>query len=533
MDLIYTNSSMQAIGVMKAYDLDLAFGSDENDFEIKVDANNHCCEAGYYVYIIGTEYGGVIDAVTSDTQTGEVTYTGRTWHGILNSKVICPDAGQDYLTLNNEANGVLDSLIRRMGLTSIFTVNIYASGLEISNYKMPRYVTGYDGIMQMLKSVGGKLVLSFDGEKIILSAAPIADHTKDGSVSSDALSFQVKKTSKKINHLICLGQGELKDRTIVHLYADDSGSISQTQTLTGTDEYAAVYDYPSAESAQKLIEAGASRLAELQNQDNLSVSLNEAEYAFDVGDVVGAVDTVTGISVSVPITKKIVSIRNDYMSVSYETAIGKAGTSSSGSSGGGSGGGGSGGTFINVDAALSLTSANPVQNKVITSALASKASTATATRSTAGLMSAADKTKLDGLSGASGGSGGGADYVTEQGLTGKWMWRKWHSGIAEMWATFDSPSLDMTSQTWGPLYTASWMGLEINKKAREYPFAFLENPVVSATPTVGSGNIWLATNTENDLGTRLTHAPAYQCVRASDATVNSPQISYYVVGKYK
>lgn len=333
MDLIYTNSSMQAIGVMKAYDLDLAFGSDENDFEIKVDANNHCCEAGYYVYIIGTEYGGVIDAVTSDTETGEVTYTGRTWHGILNSKVICPDAGQDYLTLNSEANGVLNSLITRMGLTSIFTVNIYASDLEISNYKMPRYVTGYDGIMQMLKSVNGKLVLSFDGEKVILSAAPIADHTKDGSVSSDAMSLQVKKTSKKINHLICLGQGELKDRTVVHLYADASGSISQTQTLTGADEYAAVYDYPSAESTQKLIADGTSRLAELQKQDDLSVSLNEAEYAFDVGDVVGAVDTVTGISVSVPITKKIISIRNDYMSVSYETAIGKNGTSSSGSSG--------------------------------------------------------------------------------------------------------------------------------------------------------------------------------------------------------
>lgn len=132
-----------------------------------------------------------------------------------------------------------------------------------------------------------------------------------------------------------------------------------------------------------------------------------------------------------------------------------------------------------------------------------------------------------------GASGGGADYVTEQGLTGKWMWRKWASGIAEMWATFDSPSLDMTTQTWGTLYTASWMGLEVNKKAREYPFAFIENPVVSATPTVGNGNIWIATNTENDIGTRLTHAPAYQCVRASDATVNSPQISYYVVGRYK
>lgn len=141
--------------------------------------------------------------------------------------------------------------------------------------------------------------------------------------------------------------------------------------------------------------------------------------------------------------------------------------------------------------------------------------------------------------GGSGGSFGsdsggvGVDYVIDQGTTGKWTWRKWVSGIAEMWATFDTDTLAMTSQTWGPLYTASWMGLAANKAAREYPFAFVENPVVSATPTVWSGNIWLATNTENDTGTRLTHAPAYQCVRASDATVNSPQISYYVVGKYK
>ena len=135
--------------------------------------------------------------------------------------------------------------------------------------------------------------------------------------------------------------------------------------------------------------------------------------------------------------------------------------------------------------------------------------------------------------GSDSGSGVGVDYVIDQGTTGKWTWRKWASGIAEMWATFDTGKLEMTSQTWGALYTASWMGLAVNKEARAYPFAFVANPIVSATPTVGSGNIWLATNTENDLGTRLTHAPAYQCVRASDATVNNPQISYYVMGKYK
>lgn len=133
---------------------------------------------------------------------------------------------------------------------------------------------------------------------------------------------------------------------------------------------------------------------------------------------------------------------------------------------------------------------------------------------------------------SSGGSSS-ADTIIDQGTTGKWTWRKWASGIAEMWALFDIGELAMTSQTWGALYTASWMGLAANKAARAYPFAFVANPVVSATPTVGSGNIWLETNTENDIGTRLTHAPAYQCVRASDAVVNAPQVSYYVVGRYK
>lgn len=54
---------------------------------------------------------------------------------------------------------------------------------------------------------------------------------------------------------------------------------------------------------------------------------------------------------------------------------------------------GSGG--VDVDNALSATSTNPVQNKVITSALTKKAGTAVATKSANGLMSADDKKKLD------------------------------------------------------------------------------------------------------------------------------------------
>lgn len=56
-----------------------------------------------------------------------------------------------------------------------------------------------------------------------------------------------------------------------------------------------------------------------------------------------------------------------------------------------------GATKITVDTALSNTSTNPVQNKVIHSALSGKAGTSVATTSANGLMSAADKTKLNGI----------------------------------------------------------------------------------------------------------------------------------------
>lgn len=53
---------------------------------------------------------------------------------------------------------------------------------------------------------------------------------------------------------------------------------------------------------------------------------------------------------------------------------------------------------VDVDNALSATSTNPVQNKIVTAALNSKAGTAVATESANGLMSKSDKAKLNGIS---------------------------------------------------------------------------------------------------------------------------------------
>ena len=146
MDLIYMNESREDVNVLHEYNLDLAFGADENDFECTLDYEQHCCQEGYFLYFENTEYGGRVDSIYTDSALGEVKYSGATWHGILESKVLEPDAGEDYLVLSGEANTVLNTLIQRMSLQGLFLASAEDSGITVKNYQMNRYVEGYTGI---------------------------------------------------------------------------------------------------------------------------------------------------------------------------------------------------------------------------------------------------------------------------------------------------------------------------------------------------------------------------------------------------
>ena len=95
MELIYADHDMNEIGILKNPEFDLAFGESENDFECKISLTDHCCKEGYYIYAEGTEYGGIVDAIEIDSESDIVIYTGRSWHGILASKVIEPLKASD------------------------------------------------------------------------------------------------------------------------------------------------------------------------------------------------------------------------------------------------------------------------------------------------------------------------------------------------------------------------------------------------------------------------------------------------------
>lgn len=311
------NNNKEDLGVMKDYVIDLAFGLDENDFECSVPISRHCCNAGYYLYFEGTEYGGIIDSIRVDESNSEVVYMGRTWHGILNSKVLEPDANQDYLTVTGDANTVLNILISRMNLSSLFKASSNPSGINV-NYKMNRYIEGYTGICKMLKAHNAKLSIAFNNGYIQLSAVPLVDYSQGEQFDTDQFDFSIQKYSNHINHVVCLGKGELADREVIHVYADSNGNISTTQILTELEEITAIYDNSNAESSEELRQGGIDIINASWNSDLVDFSFNANDRVFDIGDIIGAKEWITGIEVTAEINKKIVTINNAVTTISYE-----------------------------------------------------------------------------------------------------------------------------------------------------------------------------------------------------------------------
>jgi hypothetical protein len=107
-----------------------------------------------------------------------------------------------------------------------------------------------------------------------------------------------------INHLICLGPGELQHRTRVDLYVQEDGSIGTQQYYTGFRERTEVYDYSNSESESNLVTYGKRRLRERMSKKTLQ--LNNADVDGDIGDLVYGY--MNGISTMNQITRKILTI---------------------------------------------------------------------------------------------------------------------------------------------------------------------------------------------------------------------------------
>lgn len=318
-ELIITDSKHVDARSAVDYTLDCAWGKEENDFELVLSGAS-TIDAGAYIYIDGSECGGVVDAMEDQLASGvsTLTYSGRTWHGMLANKILEPDKGKDYLTVSGSASSVIGSLISRVGLDGVFdAVDSPTAGAQtIKQYQFDRYVDAYTGLRKMCAANGLKLRLAYASGRVNIWAEPVA-HYGD-AIDSDLIDFDATRTWRKPNHLIGLGKGDLAARVVVHWYADAKGTVSQTQSLRGVDEITQVYDYSSAETAE-LNNKTKEKLQDLQSEGDVKVTVrDDANVVFDVGDTVTARDNLTGITVTASIVKKIVKVSGGVMSVDYE-----------------------------------------------------------------------------------------------------------------------------------------------------------------------------------------------------------------------
>lgn len=280
MDLIYADENFRDIGVLQGYSLDMAYGKDENDFVLEMPLNAPRLDVGNYIYIENTEYGGIVDAIEADTGSEKMTYSGRTWTGILASKIIMPrvirEFGSefvygDYYTVDGDANEAIRKVINRVKLEEVFEVESENSGIDVA-YDF-RYDDVNSGLFYMLKSFGARLEIVCRGGKPVLSAVQIMNYASADDFDSSIVKMKISHVENKVNHLVCLGSGEMRNRHVIHLYTNRNGGIQpylkypempayedkdyilygddwQWEQLRGKNEVMAIYDYPNVETVE-------------------------------------------------------------------------------------------------------------------------------------------------------------------------------------------------------------------------------------------------------------------------------------------
>ena len=300
LNLIMISTSMHEYAAITpiSFECEVGTGDASNDFELR----------GYDVfrggvYIPGTEYGGLIECPEDTTGEDLHTYKGWTWRGILTQAVVSPPEGEDYYTASGDLHEIISGLVTDR-FSGLFTVPGELTGVT-AEFQADRYCTVHEALTDLCEENGYKLVIEAyksDTVKVELRAEPVV--TVAGTYNEDnRLSLTFADNRMGINHLICMGSGELKDRQRVDLYVDQNGNIGTTKYHTGLWEREQYFDYPNAESITELTKQGKKRLKEVMSKKTLQINRIQ-DVEMDVGDIVTGKHTVSGTSVSAPIDRK-------------------------------------------------------------------------------------------------------------------------------------------------------------------------------------------------------------------------------------
>lgn len=321
--VILANEDLRELGAIKDANITVDLNGDRT-FSVQIARSNWYEELTFssLIYIMGTEYGGIIGEILTDTTLDYVELKGLSWRGRLAKKIIQPPAGSDYKTVSGELHTVMKSLIEPE-FNGLFVVSQEDTGVMVSNYQFERYCTLLDGLTKMLKSKGYRLQLSFRREQnepgyLYIEAVPIVDYSNQIELSRDCqLNYTMDDKRDGVNHLIVTGKGEMQDRNVLHLYVQEDGTIGNQQYYTGLQEIAEVYENTSTET-DELQSKSEERLQELMNKKTFKMDVAALGIDVNIGDIVGGRDYLTGMYMAKPVKNIVYELTGDIESKTYK-----------------------------------------------------------------------------------------------------------------------------------------------------------------------------------------------------------------------
>lgn len=330
MEFYFTDHSRNNIGALpKEGYIDCDIGKD-NNFAVNIPLKFYSARSsmqGGYIYSPGTEIGGLMNNMSVKTSSGEVSFTGHSFRGMLNYRYIEPPAGSDYLMVSGDLIECVSSLCDGL-LDGLFRVVGGNTGISVNNQRINRYDSVLDAVETLLSPKGYRIELEAVEDQnydivnfhIDIRIVPVVDHSDRIENSNDGLiNFDIsKKEYLPYTHLLALGKGDLKDRLVIHYKINANGSITEISSFPKSGMVRIYkFDYPNAESREVLETESQKKAKEILSSDKQSITISDNMGVW-LGDIVGGREYTTGTYIKEPIKQIIYKFSNGEENFSYK-----------------------------------------------------------------------------------------------------------------------------------------------------------------------------------------------------------------------
>lgn len=325
MDLIYLDSNRREQGVVKNAEFESEVGG-YFDFTLKVPKSEYFRLAGNYVYPRGAvEFGGKITDCDINSDDGFVTFTGKTWLGMVG----LGDLPSYYLSQNAQHS------LQRYASDIISQANLSLGSFLVAStdYNMPQAaqmleadgepLNMLDVLLDLYNQAGRVVTYSptySNGRLFIIigSRAPVVYSSLD--YANNVIPVEVDKQLQPVTRIIYAMENEGAAPSEKRRYLQRDGTWSSSGALNDTYiGFEARTVTVFAESQEEFDNPDWTAIVDAVQLKDSAVIKASGTLPVDVGDIVTSRDDTTGITATETVRSKSLQLIDGVPIYSFET----------------------------------------------------------------------------------------------------------------------------------------------------------------------------------------------------------------------